>query len=369
MRKAYLICDLGNSLIKMVLLNSRGTVKAQVDFPHAIRTSDFDTFERTRKFRQSTSANQLYERFMYRGMPVAVGRAAENRSDPRKTGGPKYSRDYITLLFLSGALRLLPDGHDNLTVMAMHPPSDIQHAAPLRKALGGKHVVTTADGTKVTFAVREVYTMDEPVGGVRHFLLAPGGMGYRHEHIDDRMAICIDVGGQISSFTPFYKDGDIDYELAERWTLNAGVRDVMAEMSRLLKGDQFLGPQLKQHRGSALPEDANMRTAIHRGIYNVQGKDQHVNDLRDEATRPLILALHGLWEDQILAQGMAPAYVVVTGGGGGLLFDKIMTQVLDGYNKEAVHMVEPDFPVIHYANVYGAVKVMQAMIVDRMDNA
>lgn len=369
MRKAYLICDLGNSLVKMVLLNSKGTVKGRVDFPHAIRTSDIDTFDRTRKHRQSTSVNHLYERFLYRGMPVVVGRSAENKGDPRKTGGPKYSRDYITLLFLSGALRLLPNGHDNLTVMAMHPPSDIVHASALRKALGGKHVVTTADGNKVTYAVPEVYTMDEPVGGVRHFLLADGGREYRYEHIDERLAICIDCGGQISSFTPFYKDGVIDYELAERWTLNIGVRNVMAELSRLIKNDEALKVAFDNHRGSLLPEDENMRAAIHRGIYNVQGKDQHVHDLRNEAIRPLVRALRGKWVDEIVGDGIAPAYVVVTGGGGGLLFHEIMVEVLDGYNKDVVYMVENDFSVIHYANVFGAVKVMQAMIADRVNNA
>ena len=112
-----------------------------------------------------------------------------------------------------------------------------------------------------------------------------------------------------------------------------------------------------------------MRDAIHVGSYNVKGRDYHIRDLRDEAVRPLLNTLHGLWADQILAAGIAPAYIVITGGGGGLLYHQIVSEVLEGYNVDAVHMVENDFHFIHYANVYGATKVMQAMIAERMNNA
>ena len=364
--KAYLVCDLGNSLIKMILIDAQGNFINRVDFPHAIRTSNIERFDATLNNR---SGNRMLraERFAIDDQDVAVGVLAEVGADKKKSGGPKYQKGYIDLLFISGALRLLPDGHDNLTVMVMHPPSDIQHAPTLRKSIGGRHAVKTINGEKIAYRVREVLSMDEPVGGVRHHLLDWGGITYRHEFTDERMALCIDVGGGVSSFTPFNRAGVVDYPMAEDLTFDIGIHNVMENLSRLIKSAPETREEFRAHRDSMLPFDSNMRRAIHTGIYNWNGRDIPMHDLRDEAVRPLVQRLQGEWENRILGVGFSPAYIVVTGGGGGVMFDIIIIDVLENYNRDNIFMVETDFSVIHFANVFGATKVQQAIIAQNLE--
>lgn len=345
------VLDLGNSLLKGMAEARMDTV---VSIPHAVkRVHQSDMAQLQKRHKNGTNRNAPSNIFGYQDVGYIVGEAAELGAETRRTGGAKYVRDYYAPLMLAQLLRIHPNGHDNLTVMAAFPPGDIRHVDTLMASLGGKHVVFMPDGKPVTYRVRKVRTYDEPVGGLWNYLLANDGEHYRHKVNPRELALCVDIGGKISSLVPFRADGWIDYASAR--SIDIGIQDVMDQVSSIMLASPEFDKHFGSHRG-ALPHDASMRECLLTGIYCAGGYELNVLDAIADATASIRTRIKEVYELNL--GGARPyRYIIVTGGGGGLLYTQLVEHVLS-FNPEKVHMAHDNVDQMHLANLFGGDKML-----------
>lgn len=368
----YLVLDVGNSVVKVVVMDKLLRWNC-VTYPHALKRIPSGKFDeqvsrRTRGLSRGADLKLdtfVYERSGYE-QAFTVGEAAEIGLESRQTGGAKYKTEYYAPLFIPGLLDLLPDGHDNIEALALFPPGDFRHTEDLIEVVGGKHKVTKADGTTVTYRIRSVAIADEPVGGLNNYLLAADGLHYRTNNIPDGMGLCFDLGGKISSGTPFDKHGNVSYANSPSYDL--GIQDAMKTFSdivlasnkfTLTSGKNIDARIFESYRGSNLPQDGVMREAFLDNIYRVSGYELNVKDIVDESVTGLLNQARQMFT-QNLGGSQRYQYVVVTGGGGGILFDRIIKNVFYDFNLDRIFLANTDSESVKdtfKANVLGARKM------------
>jgi len=352
-----IIVDIGNSLVKGMV---QGRPNSAVVLPHAVRLEIPETFATT----LARSSNSLrggestdISMFEYRGNAVTVGENAEAiGAMPSKVGGEKYTRDYYGALFMALMLRLRPAGHENIRVMSLFPPGDINYMDEMMNSLGGKHTVKLVNGTIVTYVVKEVLSCDEPVGGLRNFLLAGDGVHYRIPSISSGLALCVDIGGKISSLVPFRSDGWVDYSSAK--SIDSGIQDVMNRVGvGLVKQYKNNLPGI---RGTGLPHDSSMRECLVTGVYQGAGYDLDATAIVSDAAAGVLNSIRNLYINDL--GGPRPyRYIIVTGGGGGLLFEQLKEHVLS-FNTERIFLSHDNPEAMHLSNLFGANKTVAALM-------
>lgn len=332
--------DIGNSLVKMKI---HGLLNNLTVFPHALKFLD-DAKWSIKKRLPVTSSSRNTKVIRVNGIAASIGARAEadGRLD-RLTGEAKFRRDYYGMLFASGMLDILPDGHDNLHVFAGYSPLDVNAVDDLSDSLGGRHEIELLDGSKVVYNVRSVRTYQEPVGGLMNWLLQEG-----NENISPGRVLVIDIGGKISSLVPSTTDGDLD----EPRGIDLGIQDILDDLERLLKANHrpfFRG--LK-----TLPEDRR-KEALQTGFYRGGGEELDVSMEVETCIGSLLNRI----ESHYINDFGGPRnfdYIVITGGGGGLLAEVLNTHVL---NHRAVYLAE-DYQNMHLANLHGAEKMLKLQL-------
>jgi len=257
---------------------------------------------------------------------------------------------------MSVLLRLYPNGFDGtLAIWAAFPPGDIRHVDVLQSSIGGKHVVTLDDGRLITFKVKKVYTYDEPVGGLWNYLLNGDGKHYR-KGVATGYGLCVDVGAKISNLVPFYSDGRVSYERSV--SVDLGIHDVMQQVSDILLATPDYQDSFRNVRGS-LPFDEDMRNALKYGQYAAGGYDLDALGAVADATTNLRMQIKQVYEQQ-LGGARAYKFIVITGGGGGLMFRQLVEHVLN-FAPERVYPAADNLDLMHLANMYGGDKAWAAM--------
>lgn len=356
-----IVVDLGNALLKGMMHGRRNSA---ITIPHAIKKVSPEKFEQVvgrhqRGFQRGTKDVDV-SMFGYNGEYAVVGENAESMGeDDRRSGGPKYRQDYYPFLMLSVLLRLIPHGHENIRIMAMFPPGDYRHTDELMNSLGGKHTVERVDGSKVVYKVREVLTVDEPVAGLRNFILAENGRQFRHRNLGNGLGLCVDIGGKISSLVPFRADGYVDYNDAK--TVDLGIQNVMKGVSDILLSTPDYQSFFESVRGD-LPFDEQMRECIRTGIYPTGGYELNALDAIADATATIRQRIKNVYQQE-LGGARRYSYIVVTGGGGGSLFPQLVEHVLS-FNPDRVYAAATDWEQMHLANLFGADNTLMAMMVE-----
>lgn len=353
-----IVVDLGNALLKGMI---QGRPNSAVVVPHAVRKFSDTAFNaylgRIQHGYQRGAKDVDVNAFRYdikgSNQAVIVGENAEGKDNNRRSGGPKYQADYYPLLFMSILLRLIPQGHENIRVMATFPPGDYRFTENLMNSLGGKHVVTRVDGSQVVYKVRQVFIADEPIGGTRNFMIADNAYRYSRQ-LPGGLGLCIDIGGKISSIVPFRADGFVDYDEAK--SIDLGIQDVMRGISDIMLSTPEFQSYFESERGSVLPFDEEMRKCIRTGVYNAGGYELPVLDAVADATESIRSQLK-----DIITQDLKGVrrfkYAVITGGGGGALFQQICEHVLN-MPSNVIYPAIDDPDKMHLANLFGASKML-----------
>lgn len=363
-KRKKVVLDLGNNLLKGMLEGLFHTIKV---IPHAVKFLTKAEFETTRErmkngvgrgTESTTSMFKYFKRDKATGEDIefycVVGQHAEaNGADARRSGGPKYDPDYYPALAMAMLLHLLPEGHEDLQLVAAFPPGDVHFTSTLRASLGGRHHVTLPDGREVSYAVRAVSTFDEPVGGMWNFMLANDGIHYNKD-IPAGLGLCVDIGGKISSLVPFDSSGWVDYQRAK--SVDMGIQDVMIRVSKSLLATPAYRKHFRQHRGD-LPFDESMRHCVKHGIYEVGGYELNALDAVADATSVLRNEIKQVYE--YLGGARPYKYILVTGGGGGLMFEQLKEFVLN-FHPDRVYPAHTDMDQMHLANLLGGDKALAA---------
>jgi hypothetical protein len=351
------IVDLGNSLLKGM---KEGIPSSAVIVPHSLKRVTAEKFRETQsRIKKGLGRGVAGSRdlFGYGDSHYVIGEMAEKMgADTRRSGGAKYTKDYYAPLLIAVLLHLYPNGYDGtLAVWAAFPPGDIRHVDTLQASLGGKHVVTLDNGQTLTFKVKKVYTYDEPVGGLWNYLLTSDGEHYR-KGVATGYGLCVDIGAKISNLVPFYSDGRVSYERAV--SVDLGIHDVMQQVSDILLATPDYADYFRSQRGS-LPFDDDMRNALKYGQYPCGGYELDALGAVADATTNLRMQIKQVYEQQ-LGGARAYKFIVITGGGGGLMFSQMVEHVLN-FAPDRVYPAADNLDMMHLANLFGGDKAWAAM--------
>lgn len=357
-----IVVDLGNSLLKGMI---QGRRNSRVVIPHAIKRISHEKFDdvlkRAKRGYMRGAKDVDVSMFQYNDQSMMVGENAEGAGeDERRSGGAKYKDDYYPFLLMSVLLRLIPQGHENIRIMATFPPGDVRFTEMIFNSLGGKHTVTRVDGSQIVYKVRQVLVVDEPVAGARCFLLAENGRNFKHKGIDNGLGLCIDIGGKISSLVPFRSDGFVNYATAK--SIDLGIQNVMQDVSDILLSTPEYEQYFEGVRGD-LPPDEKMRYCIRYGVYSSGGYELPALDAVADATAKIRTQLRDKI-NQDLGGVRQFSYAVITGGGGGALYGQIVEHVLN-MPENKIYQAIDDLEQMHLANLFGADNTLMAMMVER----
>jgi hypothetical protein len=269
-----------------------------------------------------------------------VGEEAMQAGSPiRITGNAKYSEGILDTLVLAALEKSVPVGHDNIMLSLGRTSDSIPFIDDMQRILVKKHQIERYDGKPVNFNVRAFLTWDESEGGLYRWaeqnqnLLQPGL----------HLVIC-DIGGKVSSMFPaeILSGGKIQTYWRAGQTLDLGIQDVIYALESELKAlypDQF---KIRSIHPDLLEQALRYKQMM------LRGESFDVTRAVTNATAIIIAQLHGVFTNRL--QGALNAhYVVVTGGGGGLLFELLKEKVFERDSVIPAEMPE----MMHFANMRG----------------
>lgn len=286
----------------------------------------------------------------------------------RITGPEKYEYGVLDNMILATLLKFAPDGHPNVIVSCAHTTDAVAYTDKMAAILNGKHQIQRYDGENVEYKVRAFIPWDEPVGGILRF----AERNYVEDALEPGEQITVaDFGGRVSSVYPamVLPGGRIEVYWSVGRSFDSGIQQVFEQLALELRGlypDKFTMRTIPE----SLLEEALMNTEV------IDGKTHHFVSLRERVARgekyqegkddargrqpfdvtQAVLNATGFILDGVrniyinnLNGGAEMDHIVITGGGGGRLFNMLRSEVF-GYN--AVHLAEePEF--IHLANLRG----------------
>jgi len=348
------IADLGNTGLKDMLVGHVGTEDV---IPHALYTPNEASYQaKKRRALYSPAAMRssvIFEKVWKTDggdvhQAYIVGDEALQSGQAKKiTGADKYQSGYFDVLVAAKLLRRFPQGHNNIRMAVAHPPDAIPFVDKLMDLVGGVHRVITLDGRAVKFVVREVIPWDEPAGGLMRFMTIPGQEYNPHDIRAGMRLLVIDIGGKISSMTTVTigenKSIEPLYGAKTSPVFPMGIQDaagLLREELRSLYPDEFqpirdipqdmLEMALQEHRVMIANQPFDCQQAVLNAIY------------------PLLDTIDGIYRND-MAAGRIFNHIIVTGGGGGLLFRYLYQDIL---KHQFVHLA--DLPErIHLANLRG----------------
>lgn len=341
--ETYIVMDLGNSGLKDSIL---GQPLGKEDIiSHAIQMPAAASY-------RALVQKAKYQSVAYRGsaifelneQPYIVGDAATH-SGPvhRITGEAKYVAGYWDVLAVAKLLRRFPEGHNNLYIAIAHPANAYPYIEQMMDLIGGKHTIKTPDGKTIKFFVRGVIPWAEADGGILRWMNLPaqisgkgtkvGQNNAKEVRVGDRILV-IDIGGKISSMTPvMIVDGErfeTIYDPTDQ-PFNLGIQDILDTLAAELKSlyaETFKG--LTDIPFNMLEE------ALRTNHVTVSGRPVNV----DQAVKNSIFSMMDKIDQRYQNKhggGKNFRHIVVTGGGGGLLYK---------------HFIDPTEGILNHPNVY-----------------
>lgn len=335
-----LVLDAGNARIK------GKTAGREADYPHAIRELSEADYRRVIERGGLDGPGLDYLRI--NGKPYVVGEAAERHGTlTRRTGAARYTGDYYGVFVAATLARVYERGGD-IMLFGSHPPGDVVYRDELMGAALGTWVVELAAGGGAEFRVTYANTFDEPVGGLMNVILAPDGRHYARTDINGGRALVIDIGGHTTDMIAVNPGGVVDPEFHSSTPL--GILQAIRDFERSFR-DKF---KTATRQAATLPIN-RIREALTTGKYKGGGGVYPCQQEADEATSQLINRIADVYQ-QIAGGPMPWDSIILTGGGAGMLHDRLLP-VLAHHN--VILADDPD--QIHLANVRGGLKLWRLL--------
>lgn len=278
------------------------------------------------------------------GLPYAIGDVARRYVIPdRPTGAARYNQTYYGPPLAFAMSEAFQKTMSSVTLIATHAPQDIDYARNLIQAAKGEWCVVSRFGENI-FVVKEVYTLDEPIGGYSHYVLTEKGDEKKKNQLREGMTLVVDVGGHTVDVAKIDPGGELDtLSLKSR---RAGVIKMTEDFETYLRSNN---PTMFQDVGDL--DIRRVEDAIMTGVYRF-GKVP-INCL-DEARAVINSLVNDIGQVMTGAGGVANFdHILLTGGGSALVFDALQAANQRG---EFV-LAEPDRSLMKYANVFGGAKL------------
>lgn len=344
----FVVFDAGRSIVKG---KSQSSEKS---FIHAL--SQLTETE----YKQMVLRDNNPDLFKVNGIPYAIGETAVKRGyQPRQTTSERYNELYYGTLLATMLFQLYEKPVKSIFLYASHPPVAIESRpdiiAAAKGGSKGKWVVESM-GEKREYTIQEVRCFDEPVGGVMNLLLATDGKTYQRSDIKEGATLVLDIGGQTIDIAAL-DNGKVDYSAIV--SADGGVIEVERRFEKLLRAEHKT-----KLKSANFISPAKLRQALQTKSFDAGAFGKlDVGDLVKQSTDDIIVRINNL----IAEFGGISTYnnIVLTGGGGGLLFNLICEyfnheDIKKGLNRDYFHLAD-ELESVHLANIRGGFKVLKML--------
>lgn len=245
----------------------------------------------------------------------------EPAGDSRVTGIEKFTgEDYFETIMLGMFLRRYPMGNKNIHLAIAFPyiAGAVYRQQLIDRIVGVTYIVETVTGEYVEFRIKSSTPADESIGGIFRWLQNVDGVTSRT--IEDGQRILVaDIGAKISHFVPVRVERggrlQIDYQTATGF--DVGIHDVF----------NLLIAELRMR----FPRDFSMRViplemleeALLTETIHVSGIPVKVTPAVNAAVDSIIRRIEMIYVDKF-GKGRGYNNIVVTGGGGGVLYQHLL---------------------------------------------
>jgi hypothetical protein len=302
-------------------------------------------------------ANQFQDYLKIGDKHYVVGETAQNFPIMRRSGAPKYTRDYYGVLFASAISRLAPSLGERdkkglykdlkkhgVYVIASHASRDYGYHEILKDSLMGRWEFE-AGGQPFDFKVVDVDTYEEPFGGYACQAFVKGDNGIWSTPIHHLNVGVIDIGGGTCGTLAIRAGGEVDYTAAG--SAAQGMNDVIERLRKALKAydPKFFGS------GKEIPL-RQLQDTVRTGVYKGKGKEMPVKELVQSALNPLLNEVATMWTNE-LNGGLGIDLLILTGGGNIPLGAEVK-KIVDFGEENVVYATGDSTDMLDYANVQGA---------------
>lgn len=331
------VIDAGNAWIKYLCGDVEGTfVHKLAELTPAQYHSEMERFGQTESLDLIATGGKYY----------SAGETAESYHVLRREKRSKYTRDYYGILFEIAVARafiadpsLLESG---LRVMASHASDDHQFFKLVIASIIGKHRYECG-GKSFAYEVTDVRTYEEPFGGyARLAFIWDDRKGWQTPLRGASVGI-VDVGGGTCGVLSVAGNGTVRYA-----TAGNGDQGVNMAVERLASELQSPSGRYKKYFEKVSPIETRVREALASGKYVGFGRELPCEQEVERALNPLLNEVEALYLRKLSA-GAGLDVVILTGGGNGLLHERIQKRIDFG----DVRMAD-DVSTIQFANVRGA---------------
>ncbi len=346
-----IIGDFGNTDVKGMIHTHFGE---EIYFPHVVRKpthNDYNILAQGYKHRAAQFEGTAI--FEYDGQGYVIGaHAAQVGYGETLIGASKYSRDHLGALFSALMVQLYPESHNNVTLVVLHPTDvSVENLKELWKSLKGKHTVNLPDGRVLTYNVTQIFPIEEPVAGLQTFLFNTEGRVYTHPriHFKPNMNLLIlDIGGGISSFVPGYitQSGKIEVNLSGGLSMPVGIREVVHVFERELRS---AFSDLQRVQKIPLPM---LHHALMNDEFEIKGEMFECGQQVTNAMQSLAYPIYQEFANRF-GYGVPYGAIVISGGGGGVSFNYLASEVLNHPN---LFPAEDQIFRMRFSNIRGASK-------------
>lgn len=286
--------------------------------------------------------------FRVNGVPYAIGDAARRYIIPeRPHGASRYRREYYGVAMAYAVAQAFKKSIRNVTLCATHAPVDIGYSRNLKASADGDWNIECEHG-ELSFTIRDVHTIDEPLAGYSHYVFTERGEERKKNPLAKVTTLVIDVGGYTSDVIAVDPGGQID--LLSGQSTRTGVIDLIEGFERSLRAKYS---NMFQDTGDI--DIRRLESAVLSGTYRFGKVDLDCAELAREA-------INGLTNDVIQvitkAGGVANFEVMLlTGGGAAMIYDNLCKAL----PRADFYLAEPQRDLMKYANVFGGAKVMNLL--------
>lgn len=340
--------DPGHGFIK-IIVNGEETY-----FYHAvvdIGTTEFESVMSNYSDGDPASRNYI----MVNGSAYAVAEAAENYDRRPRVGAARYIKEHVGVLFCSALSRVYREDHDNVRVFVSYPPDLVKFQDDLMRSILGKWSIVSC-GKQIRYRVRNIDTFVEPYGGMMNAVLKWDGTPSQKSVVTGTV-LALDVGHGTTDVLKVSASGEPDYGVSK--SIKIGIGSVIEDFEAMfiakhINSKKSIASGLRdaiKDSGGHLPID-RVRDALVDNFFNGGGRDPI--ECADEVDKAFNRLLNEVYQFYTKDAGGPLRYdtILVTGGGGGIIFDRLQSKLNHGNIKMAA---TPD--AMHLANVRGGAKL------------
>jgi hypothetical protein len=354
----WVLCDFGNKDVKAMIHANFGE---EIWFPNYLCYLSADEYAaQEATYRNRPAEYEQSALFSRDGRGVIVGDLAINLSNSEQRKGSHKYGEYMRDMFVATMLHLYPEGHKKVNLVVTHPaklPNTELEA--LRDSFKGEINIETVDGREVSYLVKKVVMIEEPIAAFQTYALNTSGTDHQRREMKlqpgMQFAIC-DVGGYISHLAlgRINSRGGVEIAAVNLEPIEYGIHHVIKNFEAIARNKI---PELSKQ--PSLPIE-RVTEALKTDTYRIRRSDtRNVENVVNDAFKPLFTSLRETWENPPFREGLGLDGVILTAGGNALA-QEYLTRNLFG--DDFAVPAEDDVERMRFCAIRGASKGLIAFL-------